>query len=318
MTARISRSSARPALSAMIAIVAILLAAVAHAEPQTVRLLTVGNSFADNALSYLPKIVDAAGDKLVFARANLGGCSMERHWSCAEAYEADHLNPAGKPYAGKSSLAELLRKDTWDVVTIQQYSVLSHDVTTYRPYARNLHDYIHKVAPQATILIQQTWAYRIDDPRFSPANKDAKTPHTQQAMYEQVRAAYHTIATELGIGILPSGDALYLVDTDPTWAFHPDTTFDAAKAVRPELPDQTHSMHAGYAWRKQRDGTTKLTMDGHHASPAGRYLIGCVWYEVLFKRSVVDNPFVPEGIAPDFAKFLRETAHRAVTGLQPQ
>ena len=33
-------------------------------------------------------------------------------------------------------------------------------------------------------------------------------------MYQQVRDAYHTIANELNVGILPSGDAMYLADTN--------------------------------------------------------------------------------------------------------
>ena len=54
-------------------------------------------------------------------------------------------------------------------------------------------------------------------------------------------------------------------------------------------------------------------MDGHHANLAGEYLGACVWYEVLFGESVVENRYVPEGLAPDYAAFLQETAHRAVT-----
>jgi hypothetical protein len=54
-------------------------------------------------------------------------------------------------------------------------------------------------------------------------------------------------------------------------------------------------------------------MDGHHANAAGQYVGACVWYEVLFGPSVVGNTFVPKGLDPAYAKFLRETAHRAVT-----
>ncbi|QNN25408.1 DUF4886 domain-containing protein [Planctomycetales bacterium ZRK34] len=293
----------------------VVVQAVALAESKTVRVLTVGNSFANNALRYLPQIAEAAGDKLIFGKANLGGCSLQRHWSHVEKYEADHDDKAGRPYSGKFSLAQMLEKDHWDFVTIQQYSFISHDPATYRPYARNLYDYIRKHAPQAKVLIQQIWAYRVDDPRFKPAN-EGKQPHTQQVMYQQVRAAYHGVADELGIGILPSGDAMYLADTDPTWGYKPDTTFDFAKAAPPALPDQAHSLHVGYRWRKQSDGGQKLSMDGHHAGRAGEYLIGCVWYEVLFGKSVVDNSYVPGGIDADYARFLRQTAHRAVSELK--
>lgn len=306
----------RFALSVMLLV--LLQVACVHAEPRTVRLLTVGNSFADNALTYLPKIVEADGNTLIYQRANLGGCSLERHWKHASQYIADPNDPKGKPYQkNKFSLGELLKADQWDVVTIQQYSFISHDLATYEPYAKNLYDYIKQNAPQAKVLIQQIWAYRSDDSRFKPEN-EGKQPHTHQVMYEQLRTACHTFAKELGINILPSGDAMYMADTDPKWGFKKDTTFDIATAIQPALPDQTHSLHSGWAWRKQKDGSFKLGMDGHHAGKAGNYLIGCVWYEVLFDSSVVNNSYVPEGLDADYAAFLRETAHKTVANLKAQ
>jgi len=290
----------------------LLVSAPNQAEEQTVRLLTIGNSFADNALTYLPEIVKASGNTLVYAKANLGGCTMKRHWDHVEKYEAGHSDKAGTPYAGgRFSLAQLLSQDAWDVVTIQQVSWQSHDPSTFEPYARNLCDYIRRHAPQATILLHQTWAYRVDDPRFTPAN-EGKEPHTHAIMYQQVRQAYHLMAGKLGTGILPSGDAMYIADTDPTWGYRPDRAFDFAKAQPPRLPDQIHSLHAGYRWKKQQDGSSTLVMDGHHAGKAGKYLLGCVWFEALYGQNLTDHSFVPAGLDPAYASFLRQTAHKAV------
>jgi hypothetical protein len=277
-----------------------------------VRLLTIGNSFAENALEFLPGIVGATENKLIYARANLGGCTMQRHWKHVELYEADPNDKEGSPYGKpKASLAERLQQDQWDFVTIQQVSWQSHDLNTYRPYAKKLNDYIRKHALQAEILLHQIWAYRVDDERFTPEN-EGKEPHTQAVMYQQVRDAYHTIANELNAGILPSGDAMYLADTDAQWGYKPDSAFDFSVAVKPSLPNQLHSLHVGWRWKKQKDESYKLVMDGHHASSAGKYLISCVWYEVLFDQNVVDNAFVPQGMDAQYAKFLRKTAHQAV------
>ena len=300
----------------LLLIVLVFTSASAQAEERIVRLLTIGNSFAENALTYLPELVAASGNKLVYAKANLGGCTMKRHWDHVEKYEANPTDKAGAPYGGgKFSLAQLLHQDAWDVITIQQVSWQSHDLSTYDPYAENLCNYIRRHAPQATILLHQTWAYRLDDSRFVPAN-EGKEPHTQAIMYEQVRQAYHTMATKLGIGVIPSGDAMYRADTDPIWRYRPDTSFDFAKAERPQLPKQIHSLHAGYRWQKQQDGGYKLSMDGHHASKAGKYLLGCVWFEALYKQPLTDSAFVPAGLDPAYARFLRRTAHDAVTELQ--
>ncbi len=287
----------------------------AAAASKTVRLLTVGNSFADNALTFLPQLAEAGGHELIVGRANLGGCTLERHWRHAAAYEADSSDKEGSPYrGGKRSLSDLLKQDNWDYVTIQQVSYKSHDPATYQPYADNLHRYIRERAPQARIVAHQIWAYRVDDPRFVPANK-GREPHTHREMYEQVRKAYHALAARLDLGIVPSGDAMYLADTDARWGYRPDADFVIAKAKAPSLPKQKHSLHRGWYWRKGKDGAQSLKIDGHHASQAGQYLLGCVWYETFFGESVEENAFVPKGLDKAHARFLRRTAHKAVQAL---
>lgn len=284
----------------------------AEKEPETIRLLTVGNSFAENALTYLPQLAEAAGCRLIVGKATLGGCTLERHWRHAAAFEENPESEEGSPYAGgRLSLDALLKKEAWDFVTIQQVSYRSHDLDTYYPYARNLHRYIRERAPHARVVAHQIWAYRVDDPRFVPRN-EGKEPHTQEEMYRQVREAYHTLAAELNLaGIIPSGDAMFLADTDPTWGYRPDTEFDFQSAEPPSLPNQEHSLHTGWYWKKDDEGKRTLRIDGHHASNAGKYLLGCLWFEVLFGESVVDNGFVPEGLDPAYAQFLRRTAHHA-------
>jgi hypothetical protein len=54
-------------------------------------------------------------------------------------------------------------------------------------------------------------------------------------------------------------------------------------------------------------------MDGRHANAAGEYLGGLVFYEFLFGKSAVGCKFRPEFMDADYARFLQETAHKAVT-----
>jgi hypothetical protein len=132
-------------------------------------------------------------------------------------------------------------------------------------------------------------------------------------MYTGLRSAYDKIAAEFGTRIIPTGDAFHLADTDPSWAYQTDTTFNPKAVKQPELPNQTHSLHVGWRWAKPKNGgKIALGMDGHHASMAGEYLGACVWYEVLFGETAVGNTFMPKGLDPTDARFLQETAHRAV------
>jgi hypothetical protein len=286
--------------------------AEAPAQPKTVRLLTVGNSFSHNATHYLGDLAKAAGDTLILREDNVGGASLELHWGKAQAFEKNPADKLGHYTAGKS-LKDALTSGRWDFVTIQQASIKSHDVATYRPFAKQLADYIMLHAPGATLLLHETWEYRADDPRFSSQTPKPGEPGTQDEMYQGLARAYEAIAKELGIRRVPVGDAFHLANRDPQWGFHaPAKPFDSKRAKPGELPDQTHSLNVGWSWKKQPDGTMKLGMDGHHASTAGEYLGACVWYEVLFGKSVENNTFVPAGLDAGYAKFLRATAHLAV------
>ncbi|RBP44342.1 uncharacterized protein DUF4886 [Roseimicrobium gellanilyticum] len=280
---------------------------------KTVRLLTIGNSFSANATRYLGDLVQAGGHTLVHRFLVIGGASMQVHWDKAMLHEKNPQDAKGL-YTFKQGLPAAIASNKWDYVTIQQASIKSHDLSTYQPYANQLRDYVKKHAPQSTLLVHETWAYRKDDPRFSVKAPKPGEPRTQKEMYEMLQNAYRTIAKELGASIIPSGDALYLADTDAKWGFTGvDAAFDPKKAKNPALPAQTHSLHVGWSWRKGKDGKTTLGMDGHHANMAGEYLGACVFYEVLFGESAVGNSFVPKGLDAEYAKFLQETAHKAVS-----
>jgi len=295
--------------------VAVGLCAEESGTPKTVRLLTVGNSFSHNATHYLGELAKAGGDSLILHEDNVGGASMEVHWTKVQAFEKDPADKLGV-YTGGKSLKDDLTGGHWDFVTIQQASIKSHDLATYRPFGTELRDYIKQYAPDATILLHETWEYRVDDARFSPKTPQPGEPKSQEEMYSELASAYATTAQELGLRRIPVGDAFHLANHDPQWGFHaPATRFDYQHAKPGELPDQTHSLNVGWNWKKQPGGQMKLGMDGHHASMAGEYLGACVWYEVLFGKSAVNNPFVPTGLDADYAKYLQGIAHRAVADL---
>jgi hypothetical protein len=285
-------------------------------------------------LTYLDDLAKSAGHTLIAGRANLGGCSLQKHWNLVEAHEADaaqskayryrprQVASSGKVSAGPSinlSLKELLAAEPWEVVTLQQYSWLSHDPATYQPYARQLVAFVKQHAPTARVWVHQTWAYRADATCFGHQQyRDVGGPANQADQWRLVRQAYADLARECGLPILPSGEAVYAADTHPDWGFKPDPTFDPEAARPPALPNQTRALHSGWYWRKdpEKPEVNQLVMDGRHLSNAGKYLVGCVWFECLFGESVIENAFVPAGIETEFAAFLRRTAHETVRSSQ--
>ena len=223
----------------------------ARAEGKTLRVLAVGNSFSANALKYFGDIVKASGNQVLAVNAMIGGCDFERHMRHADAFESDPNDPEGYPYPGKKSLHDLLTTQKWDYVTIQQASPKSFKPETYHPHADRLIAYIKKYAPQAEVVIHETWAYRDDHRWFVEHDKNQEQPVSRDVMYRGVRAAYDGLAKDTGFRLIPCGDAMELARRDPAWGkFVPDSTFDPKAAVYPALPTkEKRPLQNGYSWK---------------------------------------------------------------------
>ncbi|MDA3872814.1 MAG: DUF4886 domain-containing protein [Kiritimatiellae bacterium] len=192
-------------------------------EPQRIHLLTIGNSFAENPMTYLKAITASVpGREVVISKANLGGTSLEEH---ATHLENSERVPEYKPYKGKS-LRDILEADTYDVVTIQQHSQLSWKEESYQPHANRLIDFVRQVAPDAEIRIQQTWAYHPDCPRLG------KWKLTREEMHRRLTAAYAKLGEEKGLDIIPTGDAFHLSfeGRNELDLWHPEDRYHAGEA----------------------------------------------------------------------------------------
>lgn len=291
--------------------------AAGDASPRkSVKLLTIGNSFASNALSSLPEFAQAGGKDLVVFPANLGGASLKKHVSYVQIFETDPESADGRPYKNRAhprtgkkqdfSLREALESEAWDFVTIQQLSNDSHRFETYEPSAGTLIAYIRKYAPQAEILVHQTWAYREDYPRYG---KDGLTP---ERMHEGLVDAYDRLAKKYGLRLIRSGQAFYAARKTPRWTFRfPDPDFDYKNPPAGKLPDQKGSLNAGWRWTGSGD-QKRLVLDFKHANHAGKYLAGAMFYQAIFGEPVPENA-VPAGDlstedAADLRRIARETA----------
>lgn len=291
----------------IVLVVAMCLQLNAQHAGKTVSILMIGNSFSQNASRYLPQMAEEINVNLVLGRAEMGGCSLKRHWDSVLINNID--TNRGKAYKGKS-LRQLLSSQKWDIVTMQQYSLLSGDEATYQPFAKNIYDLVKTYQPDARIFVHQTWAYRADAVNWGKiaGNKRAKN---NKEMWEKSRAAYHRMAKSLGdLPVIPSGDAFYWVATDKKWSFKKDPAFDYDNAVYPLLPLDENSINVGYHW----DSDKKLKFDPNHANDAGCYLAGLVWYGHLFGRNPTQVRFKPQSVSDEFSAFLKETAFKTVSG----
>lgn len=269
--------------------------------------LTIGNSFTDSLKEYLPKVAQSDPDvKLVFERANFGGCSLDRHWSYIEKEESDKSLKIYR--GGNQTLRYILQSKKWDIVTIQQVSHKSWMPETYFPYAQNIYNYIKKYAPQAEIIIQQTWSYRCDDGRLN----NGVWKITQDEMYERLTSAYIEASKKLGTRIIPTGLAVQIARKNQPYSYKPYDKKLAKKLLPPDLPELAGALVGRFAWNKNKDGKMIFVDDTIHLSDRGKYLQACLWYGFIFNKDPRTIKFEPKTISSDDAKFLRESAAKAL------
>ena len=85
--------------------------------------LSIGNSFSQDAQRYLHGIARAAGEKIANVNLYIGGCSLERHHqNMCENMRAYTLECGGIDTGFRMSIEEALGNRAWDVVTLQQVS----------------------------------------------------------------------------------------------------------------------------------------------------------------------------------------------------
>ena len=306
-------------------------------QNQKVRLLIFGNSFSNNSTTHLLELAKEGKKDLVFLNLVKGGCSLQEDAAAVKAAQtapdspqarffsqggnAPKVGPAGK----KVNALEAIQAGPWDYVSIQQYSLISFKPETYEPYAKELVDFVKSKAPQAKLVVHETWAYREDDPLF----KDGK--FTQDKMYEGLKTNYTKLAADYHGVILPIGDAFQAARKTPEWTYVKDAAFDFKNPPQGALPQQPGSLNVGWLWKKPttntatpenspatdpnaaKDATAKLTLDAHHANVAGTYLGSCVWYEFLFNDDVTAlTKYLPKGLTAEQAASLRKIAHETV------
>lgn len=279
----------------------------------TVRVLTIGNSLARDALRYLEEMTGLAGGgrRFFFGGANPGGCSLEKHWNLVE--QCEQL-PWVKPYDFQStgrparplSLREILVGEKWDIVTLQQVSAASWRPETYFPWAGRLADLVRALAPGARLLMHQTWAYRVDGPQLASFGLD------QQQMFTALEDAYAAAAARLGCRVIPCGRAFQ--EARAAFPYVPDRQFDFAGARPPQLPDQANSLVRGYSWATGNtpSGRAEMRLDEKHGNVRGTFLAGAVWHAFLTGLPPAGNLFRPPEISPAEADALKRIAAAAV------
>ncbi len=214
-------------------------------------ILSIGNSFSQDAQRYLSGIAHAAGEDILCVNPFIGGCSLWAHYrnilSDAKSYS---LEFCGRTTGFQVSLNEALLARNWDVVTIQQCSPESIHYDSFQPYLSAISEHVHKLCPKAKQMIHQHWAYGAASERLPKMGFSG-----YDDMFAVVKANYDRAAKEIGAEVMPSGEVigeLLRLGADP-------------------LKVHRDCHHIGYG--------------------LGRYAVGLLWFAVLTGKPVRDNSF---------------------------
>jgi hypothetical protein len=214
-------------------------------------ILSIGNSFSQDAQRYLHRIAAADGATLNTFNLMIGGCTLSTHYrNMLSQKDAYTLEMNGVSTGFKVSLEEALLNRDWDVVTIQQASPKSPHYETYQPYLNELAEYVRACVPQAKLAIHQTWGYEEASPRLTEMMGYA----THEDMFREIEQAnakaYQDAEANL---LLPSGAVMNALSKANAGKIHRDT------------------FHASLGF--------------------GRYALALTWYKALTGNDVINNTF---------------------------
>lgn len=235
-------------------------------------ILTIGNSFSDDATRYLHQIARKDGVDLQVSNISIGGCPLSVHMKTMYAENKRHfLNYNGFNTGVQMSIQETLAGREWDYISLQQVSHKSPKYETFQPFLNNLAEFIREVAPEAKILIHQTWAYAQDSKRLT----DELGYEKHQDMFKDVQASYNKAAEEIGAyKIIPCGEVFQKM-----------------------LELGIEKIH--------RDGF-------HADFGVGRYALGLTWYRALTGNDVTNHKFEPNDFDVEVNEKDIEIAKKAV------
>lgn len=186
-----------------------------HVVTDTLRVLSIGNSFSLDALSYVPFIMKAVAPEvyLDLGVMYIGGGTLEMLYNAIETSDFRYYWSYGaRPWNERLNVAmtETLTSQPWDVILLQQQSSASRDYGTYQPYLNQL---IAWVDEHAVSEHQLAW---LITPSF-PDGHDRLPPDSSSVqMCERILDCVEHVIADTHISLLlPCGTAIQNARTTP-------------------------------------------------------------------------------------------------------
>jgi len=285
------------------------------------KILLIGNSYSYYWTDELYQLLAAAGDKdAVVCNIYYSGCSFDRHvnwWKNGEnPYTVNIHDKNGRTSIKKTTFETGLGYAKWDKIGFQQSGRYIygggeelHD-KMIGDYLPELYERVHARFPDAEYYWQQNWTHEVG----LAGHGRMKSLEKQTEIYEIYRRVSMKYCKEFGFTNVPCGDAWKNIRHEPM--------FYAPTEEEGMLPHRT--LHTRIFTGSYKDYPFVYNNDLSHDGDigGGQYLNAAVYFEVLTRKSVVGNTYVPSythetaGITFTFNEervaALQKAAHEAV------
>lgn len=220
-------------------------------NPTELKILAIGNSFTDDAMTLFPNLLDSSHIyNVTLGKLTYGGAALDTHLinylQNAHAYtfevtKENHWEKISDNYTISEGVSFL----DWDIIILQQVSRLSGQIQSYQPYLNQLIKMLDDNCSNKNVVFgwHMTWAYA-----QNYTNSDFKNyGYNQWNMYTKIVETVEDMQAQTGIQlVIPSGTAIQNLRNT-------------------SLND-----------------SMDLTRDGCHITlGVGRYTLACTWFQSL-------------------------------------
>ena len=245
----------------------------------SLKILSVGNSFAVNTSEHVPAIAKSLGVRDIhIGTLYIGGCSVKRHYANAQnnakAYRYFESDGGEWRETPNVSIEDAIRSDGWDIISIQHGTGDGSRYTLESSYEDlpRLVEYIRSIAPEGTrVAFNMAWVMEPDGnhPEIRSYGGD------QKAMYEKLVSLTRRVVKPCVDVVSFAGSAVQIA--------------------------------------RESEKFPCLCRDGFHLSYShGRYIAALTFLGTLTDLELDGVSFAPEGVSADERLVAIECAKKAI------
>lgn len=235
-------------------------------KSETIKVLMIGNSYAEDCMTYAHEIARADGINMVCGVLYYGGCTVRQHVSFIENKSKVYTYfKNGGTDRSSVDFFDVLYDEEWDYITIQTGNGEQGLESTFYPYLPKIIALIENKLPAVEIGLFESWAL----PECYEGTNNGrllKYDDSSQKMYEAIIATFSNLKEKNGIRfVVPSAEGFYRIN-------------------QTSVCDNSNASTSFF-----RDNIG-------HANESGRYMLGLEMYKTITGKDTSGNKFVPVGM----------------------